>query len=904
MLSLRRTSALARLAGARSTTQTRQMSSQVRPRSRARAAPPAFHHRNINPKIPPSRRAQRSIRVSPELEAFVEQRVLPGTGVPAERFWSGLDSIVATLGPRNEALLRQRDALQAQIDGFHDATRPVSAEEQASFLRRIGYLQPSPAPYEIATKNVDAEVATVAGPQLVCPVENTRFILNAANARWGSLLDALYGTDALLGPPPKGGGYDARRGTAVWEETHRILDELFPLSGGKWREVTRLSVNEAEGSLDLVLGADNYGARSATNGVGAVGLQDGAQFVGYSRKDDGHTSLLFRKNGLHCEVVVDGRPKGERASRATAAGVVDVRLESATSAICDFEDSACTVDVDDKLKAYDNWLGLMRRDLSVGMVGKDGKPTTRSLNPPQAYTAAGKGGRDFSLPGQALLLARNVGMHMPTDIVTTADGAPIPEHFVDALVTVACALHDVRPGLGRKSPNASTPRNSRHGSVYIVKPKMHGPAEVALACELFDTVEDILGLPQNTVKLGVMDEERRTSLNLGRAMEVAKERLVFVNTGFLDRTADEIHTSMRAGAVAPKAAMKAAPWLGAYEKHNVAAALAHGLVGKGQIGKGMWAEPDNMKAMVATKGAQLDAGASTAWVPSPTAATLHALHYLRTSVADVQAALAAADGAGDYAAHHADILTAPIMAPKQRSELSAAEIADELDNNVQSLLGYTTRWVGQGVGCSKVPTIDGVQLMEDRATLRISSQLLANWLHHGVVSDADVLKSLHRIAPLVDEQNAADPSYQNLAPHFDGPEWHAAIELIWGGLTAPNGYTEPTLTKFRRERKALDAGTATARAAAAVAVAAEERAEQLRRVRNELERKGARLDLELKDAARDAAAEAAAASGGVLEPGPVVGAAWSRTFVDAETAPAPPPPRSRRDRLDSISVAP
>eukprot|EP00900_Chrysochromulina_parva_P026107 jgi/Chrpa1/812/Chrysochromulina_OHIO_Genome00008852-RA len=674
-----------------------------------------------------------SIKVAPALQSFIDTKVLPGTGCTPDQFWTGLDGIVQDLLPRNQQLLEQRDAIQSQIDSWH---KSKTGETQLDFLRRIGYLQPSPGAFEIETARVDDEIARVAGPQLVCPVDKSRFLLNAANARWGSLLDAFYGTNAVL-PAPQPGPYDPARGVQVFEMAHKFLDETFPFAAGRWSEVTNLSI--ADGALVAkVAGAE----KSAPLRLAAPD-----QLVGYGTRAGEKWSILLRKNGLHCEIVIDGKEKG--VGRATLAGIVDVRLESALTTICDFEDSACTVDVDDKVAAYSNWLGLMNRTLSCEFPGKNGTTVNRTLNPrlafhqPKHWPSKDASSDDFSMSAQVLLLARNVGMHMYTDMVTTEAGAPVPEHFVDAMVTAACALHDVRV-----RREAGDVRNSVEGSVYIVKPKMHGPEEVGLAVDLFAAVEKALGMPPLTMKMGIMDEERRTSVNLASAMQAARQRLVFINTGFLDR-------------------------------------------------------------LLRTKGAQIAAGASTAWVPSPTAATLHALHYLQTSVASVQGTMATAHKSEGVtpALFLADLITPPLMTSSEREALTPVIIQKELDNNVQSLLGYVVRWVGQGVGCSKVPDLEGVQLMEDRATLRISSQHIANWRHHGVVSDEQVLEAFHRIAHLVDEQNASDPTYKAFAPRFDGPEWHAALELVFSGTTAPNGYTEPTLTKFRQQRKALDASS-------------------------------------------------------------------------------------------------
>jgi len=765
------------------------------------------------------------LSVHPSLVTFVERDVLPGTSIGPARFWAGMDAIVRGLSPKNAALLARRDALQSEIDAWHARNpAPFEAAEYTKFLHAIGYLTPdATGSFELRTSAVDDEIATLAGPQLVCPADNARFLLNAANARWGSLFDALYGTNAVPGmPEATKARYCAARGAAVHAEVHDLLDELFPLSECAWAEVTGLLASRA-GELCATRGATGDYARGRE---GAAGLRDPAQFVAHSSSEDGtELSLLLTHNGLHVELVV--RP-GDTSRHP--AGLVDVRIESALSTIVDLEDSACTVDAEDKVAAYANWLGLMRRSLSAPLL-KDGMLTERRLAPPRTWGSAAAGGREggsaaadggVTLPGQALLLCRNVGMHMMTDAVL-ACGRPVPEHFVDALVTAACAVHDTqlsREALiqqrrggdaARRAPRAV---NSAAGSIYVVKPKMHGPDECAHAVQLFGLVEKVLNLPEETIKLGLMDEERRTSLNLAACMREMQGRLFFVNTGFLDRTADEIHTSMAAGAVLPKKRIKEATWFGAYESGNVRAALLSGVVGRAQIGKGMWAEPDDMAAMLATKGAQLSAGASTAWVPSPTAATLHALHYLRSSVADIHTAAlakatdeqraeaaAGAEGAKG-AALRARLLTPPLLGG---DALSAVEVQAELDNNAQGLLGYVARWVGSGVGCSKVPDLQGVQLMEDRATLRISSQHLANWLRHGVATETQVIETLRRVAVLVDEQNAADPDYRPMSPAYSSPEWRAALELVFSGCSAPNGYTEESLTRWRRARKEADA---------------------------------------------------------------------------------------------------
>jgi len=728
------------------------------------------------------------ISVHPALKEFVDTKVLPGTGVTKETFWLGLDSIVSDLMPVNSSLLHKRKAFQKKIDDWHRSNpAPYCMKSYTAFLVEIGYLEPECPQFKIQTESVDDEIARVAGPQLVCPIDNARFILNAANARWGSLLDALYGTDAVPYIPGSADGpYDTERGAAVFRATHQFLDEFFPLRLGSWDEVGSLRLVDGELLVGLQpVGNSAWGSEAMTE----VKLLDPTSFVGYA-DDSGIFSVLLRKNGLHLELVVDssGGKLGHKA------GIVDVKLESALSTICDFEDSACTVDAQDKVAAYANWLGLMNRSLSV-TVAKKGERLERTLNPNRRFVSP-DGNTTIELPGQALLLARNVGMHIPSNLVTTTHGSTaskgfedVPEHFIDAMVTAAAALHDVRVHGA----------NSRHGSIYIVKPKMHGPEEARLANALMERVEQVLSLPKNTIKIGVMDEERRTSANLAQTMHAVKDRLFFVNTGFLDRTADEIHTSMQAGIMLPKDKIKAAEWYQAYEQGNVATALQAALVGRGQIGKGMWAEPDNMSSMLAQKGQQLDVGASTAWVPSPVAATLHALHYLRQNVPEVQQKLMQELRAGnDQESRRKALLTPPLL---MGASLSPSEVQAELDNNVQGLLGYVVRWVGQGIGCSKVPNLQEVQLMEDRATLRISSQHIANWLHHGVVNEKQVMDSLRHIAGLVDAQNSHDEKYIPMAPSFDSPEWYAAIDLIFHGRETLNGYTEAALSHWRRVRK-------------------------------------------------------------------------------------------------------
>ncbi len=686
--------------------------------------------------------------VAGPLARFIEMRVLPGTGIAADAFWKGVADIFARFAPENAALLAERDTLQAQIDAWHQARagQPIGADAYQAFLREIGYLTPEPLAFTVEVDRVDDEVARLAGPQLVVPVLNARFLLNAANARWGSLYDAFYGTDALGALPPAG-GYDKARGAQVIVRAKAFLDEAVPLDGGRW--------------------ADFAG--------GEPRLVDPTQLVG--RAGD---NLLFRHHGLHIELVID---RNHPIGRDDPAGIADVVLESALSTIVDLEDSIAAVDAEDKVAAYANWLGLMKGDLEASF-DKGGKSMTRALEPDRIYTAPD--GSGLALPGRALLFVRNVGHLMTTPAVLLPGGGEAPEGILDGIVTSLIALHDLN-GLGRF-------RNSRAGSVYIVKPKMHGPREAGFTNRLFDAIEDLLGLERHTIKVGVMDEERRTSANLAACIEAVKGRIIFINTGFLDRTGDEIHTSMRAGPMIRKGAMKSSAWIDAYEKRNVGIGLACGLAGKAQIGKGMWAAPDRMADMLEQKIGHPKSGATTAWVPSPTAATLHAMHYHAVDVAERQKAIAADPVPPLYA-----LLTVPLA---EGRNWSPQEIADELDNNAQGILGYVVRWVDQGVGCSKVPDIHDIGLMEDRATLRISSQHMANWMLHGIASEAEVDAALTRMAAKVDAQNEGDPAYRPMAGReADSLAFQAARALVFEGVSQPNGYTEPLLHRFRQRVK-------------------------------------------------------------------------------------------------------
>ena len=696
------------------------------------------------------------LQVDAALAAFLETDVLAPLALDVSAFWSGFAALVARFAPVNRALLETRETIQATIDAWHLARRgqPHDPVAYRAFLEEIGYIVPEPAPFAVGTQGVDPEIATMAGPQLVVPVLNDRFLLNAANARWGSLYDAWYGTDALDAAPARPGGYDPARGAAVIAAGRAFLDAALPLAQGSWAD---------------------------WDGQGVPALADPAQFVGH--KGVGHKTggLLFRHNGLHIELVLD---RGHPVGASDAAGLADIVLEAALTTIVDLEDSIAAVDAEDKLVAYRHWLGLMRGDLTAHFT-KAGKTQSRTLEPDRAWTSPD--GADFTVPGRSLLFVRNVGHLMTNPAILLPDGSEVPEGIMDAVITSAIAMHDVMR-LGRFC-------NSREGSIYIVKPKMHGPEEVGFANDVFDAVEDLLCLPRHTLKVGVMDEERRTSANLAACIAAVKDRVVFINTGFLDRTGDEIHTSMQAGPMIRKGAMKQSGWIAAYEARNVGIGLACGLSGKAQIGKGMWAAPDRMRAMVAEKIGHPRTGANTAWVPSPTAATLHATHYHQVDVFGLRP---------DIAARPLPALDALLAIPlADGANWSDEDIRAELDNNAQGLLGYVVRWIDQGVGCSKVPDIDDVGLMEDRATLRISSQHLANWLLHGVCTRDQVMDALQRMAAKVDAQNAGDPLYERMAGRWEESfAFRAACDLVFQGVAQPSGYTEPLLHAWRRRKKA------------------------------------------------------------------------------------------------------
>ncbi|MDP5306609.1 malate synthase G [Paracoccus spongiarum] len=714
------------------------------------------------------REDRNGLRVDRRLARFIEDEALPGTGIAADRFWAGLAALVHEFGPRNRALLARRDELQAQIDAWHrdHRDRPHDREGYKAFLRDIGYLVPEGGDFAIDTANTDPEIAQVPGPQLVVPSTNARFVLNAANARWGSLYDCLYGTDAM-GLPLPSGGFDTGRGARVVSRTAVFLDETFPLTGTSHGNAARYRI--VGGALE----------------VDGSALKSPERFVGYRGDADAPRSILLRNHGLHVELVFD---RDHPIGRQTASGLADVLLESAMSAIIDCEDSVACVDAEDKVMAYRNWLGLMRGDLSERFE-KGGRTITRALNGDRDYTAPGGG--TLSLKGRALLLVRNVGHLMTNPAILDRDGGEVFEGLMDAMVTVLIALHDLAKTDGS--------RNSVTGSVYVVKPKMHGPDEVAFADAIFSHVEEVLGLPRYTVKMGIMDEERRTSVNLKECIRAGRHRVCFINTGFLDRTGDEIHTSMEAGPFSRKDFIKRKGWITAYENQNVDIGLECGLSGKAQIGKGMWAVPDRMAAMIEQKIEHPRAGANCAWVPSPTAATLHALHYHKVDVLAVQAQLAR----GGRRAYVDALLDIPLAAYRQ---WTPDQIRREVENNAQGILGYVVRWIDQGIGCSKVPDINDVGLMEDRATCRISAQHIANWLHHGIVARDEVEAIMRAMAAVVDRQNAGDPLYRPMAPGFDGIAFKAACDLVFEGRVQPSGYTEPVLHARRLELKAQQHG--------------------------------------------------------------------------------------------------
>ena len=717
-----------------------------------------------------------NLRIDEDLYTLVRDEIAPGTGIEAAAFWKAFDDIVAAFAPENRSLLEKRDALQQQIDAWHLSRKdePLDGEAYAAFLTDIGYLLPEGRDFTVITEDVDVEIAFMAGPQLVVPVDNARYALNAANARWGSLYDALYGTDVIdeSDGATRSPTYNPIRGKKVIEYTEQFLDEMVALETGSYADVKLFTLNTEHNEQQLL---------AIRNDGSATGLADPTKFVGFIQTDDELTAILLQNHGMHIEIRID---REHPVGKAHPAGVVDVILESAITTIQDCEDSVAAVDAADKVRVYRNWNGIMKGTLEATFE-KNGEMLTRQLAPDKTFTTPD--GSTLTLPGRSLLLIRNVGLHIYTDAVLTKDGEEIPEGILDAMVTSLAAVHDLR--------GASANTNSKMGSIYIVKPKFHGPEEVDMTIRMFEWIESALRLQTNTLKIGIMDEERRTTVNLKEAIRIARERLVFINTGFLDRTGDEIHTSMEAGAMIPKMDIRNEPWMIAYEDWNVDIGIETALLGTAQIGKGMWTKPDQMAEMVETKVNHPLAGATTAWVPSPTAATLHAMHYHRVDVANWIKELSARQRAS-----LADLLTPPLL--KERT-LEPDEIQRELDNNAQGILGYVVRWVDQGIGCSKIPDINNVGLMEDRATLRISSQHIANWLHHGLVSKEQVTEIFERMAKIVDEQNSGDPNYRNMSPNYDESiAFQAALDLVFKGCELPNGYTEFVLHPRRREVKA------------------------------------------------------------------------------------------------------